>query len=115
MFGEQCKLPPNGVLLRSHWQYQVKRNGKRRSRNCCDRSKQAAPLLHAIAKTYSSYVEQPVQQMFIAMSAKLGHGLFSGDAKDAYAHSPPPDTPTFVQIDDACANWYEHKFGKKIN
>ena len=53
--------------------------------------------------------------MFIAMSAKLGHGLFSGDAKDAYAHSLPPETPTFVQIDDAYADWYEHKFGKKID
>ena len=38
--------------------------------------------------------------MFIALSAQLGHGLFSGDAKDAFAHSPPPETPTFVQIDD---------------
>ena len=115
MFGEPCKLPPNGILLRAHWQYQVKRNGERPSCNCCDRSKRAAPLLHAIAKTYSSCVKQPVQRMFIAMSAELGHGLFSGDAKDTYAHSPPPETPTFIQIDNAYADWYENKFGKKID
>ena len=49
------------------------------------------------------------------MSAELGHGLFSGDAKDAYAHFSPPETPTFVQIDDAYADWYKNKFGKKID
>ena len=90
MYGEPCKVPPNGILLCSHWQYQVRQNGDRRSCNCCDGSKRAAPLLHAIAKTYSSCVEQPVQRMFIALSALLGHSLFGGDAKDAFAHSPPP-------------------------
>ena len=29
MYGEPCKLPPNGILLRQHWQYQVRRNGER--------------------------------------------------------------------------------------
>ena len=53
--------------------------------------------------------------MFIALSAQLGHGLFSGDAKDAFAHSPPPETPTFVQIDDAYADWYKYKFGVKLD
>ena len=115
MYGKPCKLPPNGILLRSHWQYQVHQNGDRRSCNCCDGSKRAAPLLHAIAKTYSSCVKQSVQQMFIALSAILGHNLFGGDAKEAFAHSPPPKQPTFVQIDDAYADWYKHKFGKKID
>ena len=27
MYGEPCKLPPNAILLRQHWQYQVRRNG----------------------------------------------------------------------------------------
>ena len=93
----------------------MQQNGERRSQNCCEASKHATQLLHAIAKTYSSCVEQPIQQMFVALSAELGHELFSGDAIDAYVHSPPPETPTFVQIDDTYANWYEHKFGKKID
>ena len=31
---------------------------------------------------------------------KLDGRRFGGDAQDAYAHSPPPSTPTFVRIDD---------------
>ena len=27
IYGEPCKLPPDGILLRSHWQYQVRQNG----------------------------------------------------------------------------------------
>ena len=42
-------------------------------------------MLHAIAKTYSSCVEQPVQRLFVALSAQLGHALLGGDAKDATA------------------------------
>ena len=53
--------------------------------------------------------------MFIALSALLAHGLFGGNAKDAFTHSPPPERPTFVQIDDAYADWYENKFGKKVD
>ena len=53
--------------------------------------------------------------MFIALSALLGHSLFVGDTKDVFAHSPPPELPTFVQIDDAYADWYKHKFGNKVD
>ena len=45
----------------------------------------------------------------------MGHCLFGGDAKDAFTHSPPPERPTFVQIDDAWADWYEHTFGIKVD
>ena len=115
MCGEPCPLPPNGVLLCSHWQCQVHHSGERQLRQCCDGSKRAAPMLHAIAKTCSSCVEQPVQHLFIALSAQLGHALFGGNAKGAFAHSPPPECPTFVQIDDAHANWCENKFGKPVD
>ena len=103
------------MLLCSHWQYQVRQNGDQQSQNCCNGSKRAAPLPHAIEKTYSSCVKQPVQRLFIALSALMGHCLFGGDAKDAFAHSPPPERPTFVQINDAWADWYENTFGMKIN
>ena len=115
MFGPPTRLPPGGILLRPHWQYSVKRDGTRRSRQCCDGSKRAAPLLHALAKTYSSCVEQPVQRLFIALAAINNHKLYSGDAKDAYAHSPAPDVPTYVSIDDAYADWYLWKHGTKCD
>ena len=41
--------------------------------------------------------------------------IYGGDAKDAYAHSPPPSIPTFVSIDDQYAEWYEWKFGVKLD
>ena len=72
-------------------------------------------MLHAIAKTHSSCVEQSVQQLFIALSAQLGRTLFRGNAKDAFAHSPPPERPTFAQIDNAHADWCKNKFGKPVD
>ena len=79
---------PKAIILRPHWQYKVKSNGVRRSHNCCDGSPRAAPVLHGIASTYSSCVEQPVQRLFFALAAQLGYGVYGGDAMDAYAHSP---------------------------
>lgn len=40
MYGEPIPRPvdPNAVILRPLWQYKVKSDGKRRSRNCCDGS-----------------------------------------------------------------------------
>ena len=105
----------NSILLRPHWTYAIKSDGTRRSRYCCDGSPSAAPVLHGIASTYSSCVEQPVQRLFFALSAQMGHKVCGGDAQDAYAHSPPPETPTFVSIDDACAEWYEQRFNKPID
>jgi len=71
--------------------------------------------LHGIALTYSSCVEQPVQQLFFALATRENYRVYGGDAQDAYAHSLPPETPTFVSIDDAYADWYEHRFKKKLD
>ncbi|KAG7359997.1 reverse transcriptase RNA-dependent DNA polymerase [Nitzschia inconspicua] len=65
MFGAPVAPPPGAIILRLHWQYQIKRSGERRSRSCCDGSLRAAPLLHQVASTYSSCVEQPIQRMFL--------------------------------------------------
>ena len=113
MYGEPIPRPsdPKAIILRPHWQYKVKNNGTRRSRNCCDGSPRAAPALHGIASTYSSCVEQPVQQLFFALSAHRGHGVYGGDAMDAYAHSPPPAVPTYVVIDEEYSDWYYAWYG----
>ena len=117
MYGAPVPRPtdPNAIILRPHWQYKVKSDGKRRSRNCCDGSPRAAPVLHGIASTYSSCVEQPIQRLFFALSAHLGYGVYGGDATDAYAHSPPPEVPTYVAIDEAYADWYERRFGTRLD
>ena len=46
MFGENMARPleENAVILQSHWQYHVKRDGQQRARQCCDGSKRAAPI-----------------------------------------------------------------------
>ena len=105
MYGKPCKRPPNAIVLCPHWQYHLKRNGDRRSRNCCDGSRRAASTLHAVASTYYSCVNQPVQRLFFALSAILDHKCFGGDTKDAFVHSPSPDVPTYLRIDDAYAEW----------
>lgn len=53
--------------------------------------------------------------LFFALTAALGMTTLSADATNAYANSPPPETPTFVRIDDAYADWYRDKYGKEID
>jgi hypothetical protein len=117
MYGKPTLIPDkaNSIILRPHWQYNIKRDGTRRSRLCCNGSKKAAPLLHSLALTYSSCVEHPIQRLFLAIAASLNLKIYGGDAKDAYGHSPGPEIPTFMSIDDAYAEWYEEKYGKCLD
>ena len=117
MYGEPILPPndPNTIILRAHWQYHVKRCGTRRARLCCNGSKYAAPTLHALAMTYSSCVEHPIQRLFFGIAAQKGLKVYGGDAKDAYGHSPGPEIPTYMKIDNQYADWYFHKYGKQIN
>ena len=115
MYGTPIPRPKDAIVLRPHWRYLVKRDGTRRSRNCCDGSPCAAPSLHAFAMTYSSCVEQPIQCLFFALSAHMGYRVYGGDAQDAYAHSPPPEVPTFVSLDSQYIDWYEHKHNIKLD
>ena len=41
--------------------------------------------------------------------------LYGGDAKDAYAHAPPSETPSYLSIEDQYADWYKHKYEKDID
>ena len=115
LYGAPVSKPPGAIVLRPHWQYSIKRDGTWRLRNCCDRSPRAAPILHGLISTYSSCVEQPIQRMFFSLAASLGYNVYGGDALDAFAHSPPPVVPTYVSIDDAYADWYFCKTGRKID
>ena len=117
MFGEdiECPLEENTVILRSHWQYHVKRDGQHRARQCCNGLKQVAPILHALAKTYASCVKHPIQQQFLTLAAKQNFLLFGGDSKDAFAHSPAPEVLTFMMIDNQYYEWYFHHFKKKLD
>ena len=104
MFGDSIDpitLPRNDVILRPLWNYVVKRSEVRRSRQCYNRSKFAAPMLHAMVSIWSSCVELPIQRMFIGLCAQKGLCMYSGDAYNAYAHVPAPETMTNLIIDDA--------------
>ena len=41
--------------------------------------------------------------------------MYGGDAKDAYAHVPPSETPSYLSNDDQDPNRYKHKYGKEID
>lgn len=60
------------------------------------------PFSHRFAQTYSSCVEQPIQRLFFALAAELNYKVYGGDATDAFAHSPPPERPTFL----AWVSWF---------
>ena len=68
---------------------------------CCDGSKRAAPELHAVASTWSSCVEMPVQRMFLGIVAALELVIYGVDVQDAYGHPAAPEVPTYLSIDDA--------------
>ena len=69
--------------------------------------------MHAVASTWSLCVELPIQQLFLGICANTGLIIYSGDATDAYAHSPAPNN-TYLQVDDAYTEWYKTKTIKTI-
>ena len=81
---------------------------------CCNVSKNVAPQLHMVASTWLSYVEIPVQRLFLGIASDLGLTIFGGDTTDVYTHSPEP-SKTYLDIDDAYSDWYEDKVDKEIN
>ena len=117
MFGEPTLTDPRlkPIASRPHWQCNVKQDGKRRARLCCNGSKCAAPMLHASALTCSLCAEHPVQRLFHAVAARLNEKVHGGDAKDAHAHSPGSKIETCVRMDDTHAEWCEKKHGKPVN
>ena len=70
---------------------------------CCNGSKCATPQLHAVASTWSSCVELPIQRLSLGMCADSGLTIYGGDATDAYAHSPSPIN-TYLAVDNAYAD-----------
>ena len=82
------------------WQYHVKRDGQRRTQQCCNSLKSVSPILYALVKTYSSCILHPIQCQFLALAAKQNYWLFGGDTKDAFDHFPAPEVPTFMMIDN---------------
>ena len=74
-------------------------------------SKCAAPILHALALTYSSCIEHPIQRLFFSLASQFNKFVYGGDAKDAYAHFPGSHIKTYMAINDAYAEWHNRKFG----
>lgn len=116
MFGESMLPTKDAMVLRIHWNYMFRRTGKRRCRLYCDGSEREAPALRAMALTYSSCVEHPIQRLFLSLAAKENFLIYGGDAKDAYAHSPASDKlKTFVKVDDAFCEWYKDKYSVDLD
>lgn len=87
MFGDPIyfiDLPESAVILQPHWQDSVKKNSTCCSCMCCNGSKNAESQLHAVASTWSSSVELPVQIILLGIAADLGLTVFASDTTDAY-------------------------------
>ena len=59
-------------------------------------------------------IELLIQQLFLGICANAGLTIYGGDATDAYAHSPAPND-TYLQVDDAYAEWYKNKTNETIS
>jgi hypothetical protein len=117
MHGTPCPPPKPGIgaVISPLWNYSIKTSGQRRSRRCGDGSTRRAPALRSLTKTYSSCVSQTAERIFMALAATLNYVIYKGDVRDAYAHSPGPEMPTFVRICDQFADWYLERKGKPVN
>ena len=71
--------------------------------------------LHALAMTYSSCVDHPIQRLLFLIAAQLNLKVYGGDAKDAYAQSPGLKIPTFTKIDDTYCEWHLERYGHPID
>ena len=60
-------------------------------------------------------MNQPVERLFFALAAINDHKVYGGDIKDAFAHSPSPDVPTFVRIDNQYSEWWSQRHKTNIN
>jgi hypothetical protein len=105
---------PGATVLRSHRNYIIKPCGTRKARMSCDRSKRTAPELR-FAQTYASPIDQPCIRLFFALSTAMGIVVMGADCANAYTNSPSPTQPTYVQIDDAYADWYRSRHGKEAD
>jgi hypothetical protein len=54
-------------------------------------------------------------RLFFALSAAIGFVVMGADCTNAYANSPSPTQATYVQIDDAYADWYRSCHGKEVD
>jgi hypothetical protein len=115
MYGTPVTPHPLAVILRQHWNYLIKKDGRRKARQCCDGSKRAAPQLQNAERTHASCVAQPGLRLFLSLAASLGMIVYFLDATNAYANSPAPKTPTFVYIDANYAAWYAARFSVKLD
>jgi Reverse transcriptase (RNA-dependent DNA polymerase)/GAG-pre-integrase domain len=115
MYGTPVTPHPLAVILRQHWTYLIKTDGRRKARQCCDGSKRAAPQLQNAECTHASCVAQPGLRLFLSLASSLGMIVYFLDATNAYANSPAPKTPTFVYIDANYAAWYAARFGVKLD
>ena len=60
-------------------------------------------------------MEHLIQRQFLALAAEQNFRLFGGDAKYDFAHSPAPEVPTFMIINNQYYGWYYHQFNIKLN
>jgi Reverse transcriptase (RNA-dependent DNA polymerase) len=115
MYGTAVTPPPDAIILRQHWTYIIKKDGRRKARQCCDGSKRAAPQLQNAERTFASCVAQPGFRAFTSLAASLDMRVWFLDATNAYANSPGPQTPTYVYIDANYAAWYAARHGVHLD
>ena len=62
---DPATLDPDAITLSPMWQHDVKRDRTCCSTPCCDRGERAAPILHAIACTWSSVWKRQFKDHFL--------------------------------------------------
>ena len=100
MFGKPIYAPKSAIVLRPHWQYNIKINGDLRYRQCCNRSKMSSPILRSLTLAYSYCIENPFQRLFLSIASHPEIRIHGGDASDSFVHSPGPSVLTLLSIYD---------------
>ena len=81
---------------------------------CCNGSKKVIQQLHAVASTWSSCIELPIQHLFLGIFADAGLTIYDGNVMNVYTHSPVLKN-TYLQVEEAYAEWCRDKYKTKLS
>jgi hypothetical protein len=101
MFGDPVMPPPGAVVLRLHWQYQLKQSGV---------ALMGLLGLPPFSIKWHPHIPLVWSSLYggssFALAAANNIKVYGGDATHAFAHSPPPDTPTLSMLTMHTQIWH---------
>jgi hypothetical protein len=118
MFGEPSPQPQvdNIVVLSWVWSYLYKIGpitieDIAKSRGTCNGGPGHHGKVITIAETYTACMEQPAHHLMWALIAAFNFSGLGIDISNAFAKTPPPKDPFYMQVDAQFCKWWTQCLG----